>query len=217
MCDNLPVAPDGETGNSMGRHLFIIMHNRSMASCGKGLHSIDYKHNVPALLFADVILAAQQRIGWSYPVGRTWLSLCAGTQSDSMPVAAAAGMRYVPMDLLEVVAAHSDRVMNFQVDLSSDDIVKAFKAAVKAPESAGDEVLLQIGFVHIGLPCETHSVTNRNRRHRGDDGAPLAGPPGDQARTVDKMMDAVKGFIERVRGVQRRCVGVACGCGRRRS
>ena len=215
-CDHLVIPPGGEEGKSAGRHLFIVFHNRSMTSCNRHLHSIDYKHHVPELYFADLALAAKQRLGSRFALGKIWLSLCAGSQSDALP-AAAAGFRYVPLDIVEEVEAHSDKILNWHADIATDSITTKLKEALGCPDAEDDDVLLRVGVVHNGLPCETHSVvTKGGRQHRDRTGAPLPGEAGATARMVDAMISNVKAFLDELRASRDRHVGGRCSCGRRR-
>ena len=112
---------------------------------------------------------------------------------------------------------NSDKILNWHADIATDSITTKLKEALGCPDAEDDDVLLRVGVVHNGLPCETHSVvTKGGRQHRDRAGAPLPGEAGATARMVDAMISNVKAFLDELRASRDRHVGGRCSCGRRR-
>lgn len=195
MCPQMQLPPEGSITRSHGRHSYIIGRNRSLSAIGRPFKAIDFKHYVPALMYADAARAmAEQEANQNYRrghgTGNIWLSVCAGSHSDKL-AAITAGYRYVPIDIERWVSTFRGFTANHAYDLASESLYDA------AREILGEDDLLNIAVVSTCVPCETWSTLNP-RKHRTADGAPNPGPSGEQARAADRIDANISDFLDRL-------------------
>ena len=148
--------------------------------------------------------AIAEREGDTFSMGKYWLSLCAGQQSDRS-AAQRSGYRYVPIDNRRQAEAFSTTSTNHVVDLEAGNVLEEIKSIL-----GGVEAMLDIAVIMLFTPCETDSGLSAHR-HRGADGAATSA----RAAAVDRISANIEKFLHDLDTLRGRAAAKGCSCARR--